>query len=828
MNLRNMAKTTTVIALILLMASVTLRAMPAQALPAWNTSPPAGVTPSVTVKRTPFMSFRPNPVGIGQAILVNLWIEPPNHFNRYFSGYTVTITKPDGTTDTVGPMNSYQGDTTAWFEYVVDQVGKWKLKFNAPGNYYPAGYYTPDALVHETSVPLSTFLDSAYYEPCSTAEQELTVQGEPVLSWPPAPLPTDYWTRPIPIENREWWIIGGHYPFIGQGGGPYWPADTNVYASNYKFTPYVQAPNTAHIVWKRQGALAGIMGGQFGYRSYGPGEGTYAGTPSIIFQGRCYQTINKVVNGETTSVWQCYDLRTGEVCWERTGVTAPTTIIYNRLGPSVPGAGETGIGKGGSWGFVHLTYIGGGRLIKYDPWTGAVAGNVSISPLTTGTVYMEPYVLSVQTIGTGAATQYRLINWSLTDVSQTGALLTMAERIVSNITYPFSSLGTCDFESMIAVSTQSIISPGTGSSLGARVMGASLKTGALLFNVTTNDIIFSGSTGVADHGKYTVRMLGGWWDCWDLHSGKLVWQSEKPAYPWGDFGAYTIASYAGMFYDQSYAGLYAFNWTNGKIVWHYDAGYPGYEAAFTSYPFFTNLQIADGKLYIANGEHSPTQPLMRGWKLHCINATTGEGIWNITGGGTAGAVADGYLTFDSRYDGYMYVFGKGKSATTIQAPLTAITEGQSIVLTGTVLDLSPGQPNTACVSKDSMSAWMEYLHMQKPMPANVTGVPVSLDTLDPNGNFVHIATVTTDASGTFSCLWEPEVPGKYTVSATFLGDDSYGSSFAETAIFASEAPPATPPPPQPQPAPDPTPTIIGAAIAIIIAVALAAIWIKKK
>jgi hypothetical protein len=39
------------------------------------------------------------------------------------------------------------------------------------------------------------------------------------------------------------------------------PAETNHYSSNYKLTPYVQAPNTAHIVWNRQGALSGLMGG---------------------------------------------------------------------------------------------------------------------------------------------------------------------------------------------------------------------------------------------------------------------------------------------------------------------------------------------------------------------------------------------------------------------------------------------------------------------------------------------------------------------------------------------------------------------------------------
>ena len=164
------------------------------------------------------------------------------------------------------------------------------------------------------------------------------------------------------------------------------------------------------------------------------------------------------------------------------------------------------------------------------------------------------------------------------------------------------------------------------------------------------------------------------------------------------------------------------------------------------------------------------------------------------GGGAVGAMADGYLTFDDRYDGYMYVYGRGQSATTISAPQTAITKGQSIVLTGTVLDQSPAQPGKACVSKDSMATYMEYLHMQKPIPAGgtVTGVPVSLDAVDPNGNNIHIAAVTSDMSGTFSYLWTPDISGKFTVTATFMGDDSYGSSFAETAVGVVNAPESTP------------------------------------
>ena len=37
--------------------------------------------------------------------------------------------------------------------------------------------------------------------------------------------------------------------------------------------------------------------------------------------------------------------------------------------------------------------------------------------------------------------------------------------------------------------------------------------------------------------------------------------------------------------------------------------------------------------------------------------------------------------------------------------------------------------------------------MQKPIPANATGVEVTLDAVDPNGNFIHLGTATSDMSG---------------------------------------------------------------------------------
>ena len=302
---------------------------------------PAGVTPDVTLDTSICLSFRPNPVGVGQPIIVNMWMNPPVAVTRYLSGFKVTITKPDGTQD-VKTLNSYQADSTAWFEYVVDQVGTWKLKFEFPGGYFPAGNYTMPAGTSQVGFTES-YTKSCYYKPSSTPEQKLVVQGDAVFSWPPSALPTDYWTRPAMFENREWATILGNYPWNGPGGGPNWPADTNIYWNGrLNFVPYVQAPNTAHIAWKRQGAVSGIIGGGMGLEAITTG----GGNPNIIYMGRAYQTVTKdkptTVNGTVrtlpVSVWQCYDLRTGQVFWELTDVTAPSAIEYDYGSSAVPGA----------------------------------------------------------------------------------------------------------------------------------------------------------------------------------------------------------------------------------------------------------------------------------------------------------------------------------------------------------------------------------------------------------------------------------------------------------------------------------------------------------
>jgi hypothetical protein len=240
--------------------------------------------------------------------------------------------------------------------------------------------------------------------------------------------------------------------------------------------------------------------------------------------------------------------------------------------------------------------------------------------------------------------------------------------------------------------------------------------------------------------------------------------------------------------------------------------------------------VADGKMYVYNTEHTETWPLTRGWGLHCTNITTGELVWKTANPMSQGAVADGYLTAANSRDGYMYVFGKGKSATTVTAPDVVMPEGNGIVIRGTVLDNSPAQLGTPCVSKDSMELQMEYLHLQQPIGGiwqneSITGVPVSLSAYGSDGTVIDLGTVTTNGYyGTFSKAWTPPKQDTYTIMANFAADDSYGSSMATTTVTVGPAPEEVVIPPATEPI-DYTMTIIGAAIAAIIAVAIVGLLI---
>ncbi len=790
------------------------------------TTVPTGETPDFTINPLAFLSVSPNPIGMGQELLVNVWITFPSGEGKYMVGYTVNITKPDGTSQTV-ELKSYVADGTSWFTYIVDQVGEWRFQFSFAGEWFPAGYWRDGQYSANRTGAFANaiFNPSVYVSPVQSPVTVLTVQNDLVASWQSA-LPTDYWTRPILPNNREWYTIGGNYPWMEFEGSPTQASDRENY-----YGPFVIAPNTPHIVWKEQGGVAGIIGGEAGQYS----SLSNVGTPSVIFMGRCYQTKTVPINGVPTSCAVCYDLRTGQQYYAipiASGGITPNRIAYWRgVDTAVPGAGEAaGIG-------AELITISGGRLYKINPLTGAIATtpqnvpiNISLpsmgpSPGTHEMYYRNGYYLAFQ--NTGSINQTRenititraytgfMINWTAE-----GSSTNFTSRIVSNVsvTLPtslrtlyqvgaYGNLGAYDPDTGITVIQGRFIH---GGYYGSIYEAVDLKTGQLLWNITTPvDLMESAyrpTNAWARHGRYIAEMERGYVQARDIRTGEILWETHLDDYPWGEFWLYDVAAYSDMVLGVGYTGVYALNETNGDIVWHYvDPAIPfetpyNFNATEEVYAIQT-IRIADGKVYVQNNEHTPTQPATRGWGLICINVTTGEGLWKISGANLGpGGAADGYLTASSSFSGYFYVIGKGKTAMTFNAPQTSVASGQSVILSGTILDMSPAQPGTPCVSKESMGTWMDYLHHQMPIDGyyhnvTVTGVPISIDVIDPNGNTQHVADITSDLTGAFGYSWTvPSNAGQYRVMATFMGDDSYGSAFVSSFVNVAQGSAASPTP----------------------------------
>jgi outer membrane protein assembly factor BamB len=273
-------------------------------------------------------------------------------------------------------------------------------------------------------------------------------------------------------------------------------------------------------------------------------------------------------------------------------------------------------------------------------------------------------------------------------------------------------------------------------------------------------------------------------------------------------GQRAVTAY-GNIYEAGFGGeLFAYDAKTGALLWKYNNTNAGLDNSWGLTPIFI-AAIADGKVYAFNNEHSPNAPLYKGECVYIINATDGTEISKMLGwagqsggpGSSTSILADGFFVYYNYYDNQVYCMGKGPSKTTVTAPNLAAASGQSVLITGTVTDIAAGTkqseqaarfPNgVPAVSDASVSNWMEYVYMDQPCPSDATGVPVQIFVVDANGNYRSIGTATSDATGFFSLQWTPDISGKYTVYAQFMGSASYWPSQATTAFAVDEAPEPT-------------------------------------
>jgi hypothetical protein len=388
------------------------------------------------------------------------------------------------------------------------------------------------------------------------------------------------------------------------------------------------------------------------------------------------------------------------------------------------------------------------------------------------------------------------------------------------------------------------------------------KEGTMLWEITFTPPRASANAAKSVRGRYPVQgptvvpeynvfmfeepvSLKRWG--YDLTTGEQIWETDpEPAL---NYYGMTDNVYDGKLLTCGYGGtLIAYDIRTGEELWRYEASNVGFESPYGNYPIGIGC-IADGKIYLGAGEHSPTQPNWRGPNLRCIDADTGKELWKICmlgvsmpsgNGGSNYAISDGYLLALNGYDNQIYCYGKGPSKTTVTAAPKVIAQGTSVIIEGRVTDQAAGTaqleqtsrfPNgVPAIADEYQEDWMEYVYMQQPIPENAKGVPVSLYAIDPNGNYQEIGTPDTDLSGMFSAMWTPDIEGRYKIIATFEGSNSYYASYAETALGVGPAVAAAQPIETEEPAAFALGTTELAIIAVVViaVVGVVAFWALRK
>jgi len=828
-------------------------------------------TPSWDITTFAYILVTPNPIGVGQQADVIMWVDktmggwgaasPGNDIRMH--DYKLTITKPDGTTETKTWDTIWDTTSSQYTSYVPDQTGEYTFKFDFP----------EQVCTYSTDYQNDTYL-------ASSATTTLTVQEEPVTDYGSYPLPQEYWMRPIYGENTDWWSISSNW--LGTGSPEF---KTINWAYNVAI-PGAVGSQTAHIMWTRPLQTGGVVGGT---NFLTPGDTYFEGTAysqrftnPIIVAGKLIYTEPLNYGLQTGGPTVCVDLRTGELLWSRTDVPVLSFgYIFSWQDMNYHGVQQPTLVAAGGW----RSPIPSGMWVGYDADTGNWLWNATNVP--SGTKAMGPrgeylqYVMA--NAGNATHPNYHLLQWNS---SKLGVMPGLSTGQISGVV-DASTPNRYDWNVSIPWANTMVTMGPYGPSLGFTVVAAygmdimlcyngTLPTGGSpsTFGRPISDAPYTyfavnlnaskGSLGSvlwrktynAPGGGVTVFVSGYdptagvfieshketmQWVGFNLRTGDKMWGpvggSTALDYYGNDFGGVADGFIAdGKMYYSGMAGImYCYDVLTGELLWTYGNGgegnstSSGAQMAYGRYPTMIEA-IGNGVVYTSVIEHTVNTPIYKGARTRAINATDGTEVYTLSNYGSSWtqAIADGFTTFMNGYDNQIYSVGRGPSATTVTASPKVSVHGSSVLVEGSVIDTAAGTkqeeqaarfPNgVPAVSDESMSDWMEYVYQQRPRPTDVTGVEVVIEVLDPNNNFYEVGRTTSDADGFYSCMFTPEVPGKYTIIATFEGSNGYWPSHAETAINVEEAPAATP-------APTPTPASVAdmyfvpAVVGIIVAIA---------
>jgi outer membrane protein assembly factor BamB len=823
-----MNKKTTTISMILILTIATIMA----SIPLTNAQAPRKKTYA-------FMGLIPDTVGVGQETLLHLGIFTPTaNLNYAWEGLTISVTRPDGTTQTLGPFASDATGGTGT-SFIPTQVGAYTFQSHFPEQENPVTFFEPErGVLH---------LAGTIMEASDSEVATLTVTEEPIQHYPAAPLPTEFWSRPIDSQYREWYPIAGNWL----------ETPRNVFA------PYNDGPETAHILWAKPISTGGLAGGETGINAFEDGdayEGKYQ-DPVIINGVLYYNRYPTPVLGVERSLVPsdgiiAADLRTGEELWvlKDTRLDFGQTLNWDNFN-------FHGV-------YDYLWNVQGSTWNAYDPFNGEwLYGMTDVPSGIRYTGANGEFLIVVTDYANGWMALWSQIACGQQDLVTPGDDGSWQRFILGNV---YNGSNPKSYLWNVTIPTG--LPPGNIGFFGGlptvvedRVLGINIsptrdaltlwaislkpgQEGQLIFNKAwtpptewqtgLNTIHYTGATNNGDGGVCVVwnkelRTHYGF----SLDTGSYLWETESEhylqAYGWGAFEHSWFIAYDKLYSTGVSGYLYCYDINTGETVWTYEAKDPYSEFLFSTNWWGRIPFITDGKVYLGHAEHSPLDPKPRGAPFACLDAETGEVIWKVDGmfrqthWGGRGIIADSIIATMDTYDSRIYAIGKGPSETTIEAPGAGVALGTPIVIKGMVTDISAGTMDpavaarfpkgVAAVSDESMSDWMLYVYKQSARPMDTVGVPVTIDVIDSNGNFRNVGTATSDSSGFYSLDWTPDIPGAYSVIATFAGSSAYYPSYCMDAFVVDEAPEATPPP-EPTPGPQTDTTLLGLNIAAIIAI----------
>ena len=206
-----------------------------------------------------FLSVAPSPVGVGQSVSIAVQMDKTSPTaagvvtGEFFSGFTVEITKPDGSKETQGPFKAYS-TSGFFFTYTPTMEGKYTFQAIFPGQWINTTTFAQTGFGYRTNT-------NYYFRPSKSPIVEVTVQSERIEPYQNVPLPTEYWTRPIYAENKGWWKMADNWLM------QCYNTPTRDFCMTTAFAPYTKAPQSSHILWTKQILFGGIAGGSLDRKS---------------------------------------------------------------------------------------------------------------------------------------------------------------------------------------------------------------------------------------------------------------------------------------------------------------------------------------------------------------------------------------------------------------------------------------------------------------------------------------------------------------------------------------------------------------------------------